>query len=109
MKHRLRLQAALESIEGLAVDPHTHRPAVYFQPPPSVKLVYPCIIYDYDRIEINHADDKPYRHTKGYSITVIDKDPDSGIPDAFYEMPLCRLDRTYTADNLNHWVFSLFY
>lgn len=109
MNRRIQLQALLESAKGLAVNPATHRPAVYFQPPPSVKLVYPCIVYMLDKIDTSHADDKPYVNTKSYQVTIIDKDPDSEIPDMFLEMPLCSFDRSYTADNLNHWVFSLFY
>lgn len=109
MSRRIQLQTVLESANGLALDPRTNRPAVYFQPPPSVKLVYPCIVYVLDKIDTKHADDKPYLNKKGYSVTIIDKDPDSEIPNMFTNMPLCVFDRAYTADNLNHWVFSLFY
>lgn len=109
MSRRLQLQTVLESAAGLAIDPKTRRPAVYFQPPPSVKLVYPCIVYVLDKMDTKHADDKPYLNKKGYSVTVIDKAPDSEIPNLFSSLPLCRFDRAYTADNLNHWVFSLFY
>lgn len=109
MSRRIQLQTVLESVNGLALDPRTNRPAVYFQPPPSVKLVYPCIVYVLDKIDTKYADDKPYLNKKGYSVTVIDKDPDSEIPDMLSNTPLCRFDRAYTADNLNHWVFSLFY
>lgn len=109
MNRRFQLQELLETTEGLAIDPITHRPAVYFQPPPAVKLVYPCIIYVLDKIDTKYANDKPYLNKKDYSVTIIDKDPDSEIPNMFFNMPLCRFDRTYTADNLNHWVFSLFY
>ena len=109
MNRRLQLQEFLESANGLAIDPRTNRSAVYFQPPPSVKLVYPCIIYVLDKIDIKHANDKPYLNKNCYSVTIIDKDPDSEIPDMFLNVPLCKFDRSYTADNLNHWVFSLFY
>lgn len=109
MNRRVQLQTVLESINDLAVDPRTGRSAVYFQPPPSVKLVYPCIVYDLSRIHTWHADDKTYLNKCGYDITVIDKDPDSEIPEALVHMPLCAFDRAYTADNLNHWVFTLFY
>ena len=109
MSRRIQLQTILESAKGLAIDPITHRPAVYFQPPPSVKLVYPCIVYTFDKVNTKHADNKPYLNKKGYTITIIDKDPDSKIHEMFLTMPLCRFDRAYPSDNLNHWVFSLFY
>jgi hypothetical protein len=40
---------------------------------------------------------------------VIDPDPDSPIVDAVAELPLCTYDRFFTADNLNHDVFNLFF
>ena len=80
MSRRLQLQKILESAEGLAIDPLTRRPAVYFQPPSSVKLVYPCIVYALDGVDANHADNKPYMSAKRYKVTIIDKDPDSEIP-----------------------------
>lgn len=61
-------------------------------------------------IDIDHADNIPYRATRKYAITIISKDPDSELPDELLKgTPLCRLDRTYVADNLNHWVFDLFF
>lgn len=109
MSRRIQLQKILESVKGLATDPLTRCPAVYFQPPSSVKLVYPCIVYVLERVDIKHADNKPYMSAERYKVTIIDKDPDSEIPDTLLYMPRCKLDRPYTADNLNHWVFSLYY
>lgn len=82
---------------------------VYFQPPESKKIVYPCIIYALDNLDIKHADDKPYLNRKRYVVTIIDKDPDSEIPDRMLSLPFCSFDRGYTSDNLNHWVFHLYY
>lgn len=82
---------------------------VYFQPPPSVRMNYPCIVYKRDFELIRYADDKPYWHKKRYQVTVIDRDPDSVIPNKVAELPLCSFDRFYTADNLNHDVFKLFF
>jgi hypothetical protein len=82
---------------------------VYFQPPPTVQMAYPCIVYRRDYELVNHADDFPYRRRKRYLITVIDKDPDSSIPDQIAELPMCTYDRFYTSDNLNHDVYKLFF
>lgn len=82
---------------------------VYFQPPPNVQLKYPCIIYTRDRINTLFAGDRPYRHSKRYMVTVIDRNPDSEIPDKIAELPKCAFDRSYTADNLNHDVFKIFF
>ena len=82
---------------------------VYFQPPPSISLEYPCIIYRRDFAETDFADNKPYSHKKRYLITVIDRDPDSLIPGKVAEIPTCVFDRFYAADNLNHDVYKLFF
>jgi hypothetical protein len=82
---------------------------VYFQPPETVKLTYPCIIYERNRVNTRHANDLPYLLKKRYQVIVIDRDPDSEIPDKVANLPLCSFDRFYTADNLNHDVYNLFF
>lgn len=82
---------------------------VYFQPPPTLHMSYPCIIYRRDDVNSNHADNKPYKQDKRYQVTVIDTDPDSDIPDRVGALPKCSYDRFYTADNLNHDVYQLFF
>lgn len=72
-------------------------------------MQYPCIIYKRDDVDTTFADNKPYRHTKRYLVTVIDRDPDSRIPEKVADLPLCTFDRFYVADNLNHDVFNLFF
>ena len=82
---------------------------VYFQPPENLKITYPCIIYERSSGRTNFADNKPYRFGKLYSITVIDSNPDSPIPDKISELPCCTFDRHYVADNLNHDVFEIYF
>lgn len=98
---RLELQALLEEILGSE--------NVYFQPPNNLKMQYPCIRYEQDDGDTDFASNKPYRHTKRYQVTHIDQDPDSPIPDVIVMLPMCLFDRSYTADNLNHKVFNLFF
>jgi hypothetical protein len=98
---RLDLQEILEEILG--------GPDVYFQPPTNVMMQYPCIVYKRDQANTLFAGNKPYRYTKRYQVTVIDRDPDSAIPDKIASLPSCTHDRFYTADNLNHDVFNLFF
>lgn len=101
MAERMELQTLLKGI--LETD------NVYFQPPPAVKMVYPCIVYRRDSANTIFADDKPYQYKKRYQLTFIDRDPDSLIPDKIAKLPLCTFERFYTADNLNHDVFKLFF
>lgn len=102
MKNRIELHEKL--VEVLA---SKH---VYFQPPDSVKLTYPCIIYHLSKPSVRHANNKMYLKHKNYTITVIDKNPDSLLPDKLLEsFEYISEDRRFFADNLNHTVFSLFY
>lgn len=82
---------------------------VYFQPPPDFKMTYPCIRYELNDIDIRHANDRPYKHENRYQVMVIDRDPDSIIPKKISMLPSADFDRHYTADNLHHFVFRLFF
>jgi hypothetical protein len=101
MGQRLELQDILMSI--IQTD------QVYFQPPPNVQMDYPCIVYKRDYELTRFADDKPYARKKRYLVTVIDRNPDSDIPDKVADLPMCVYDRFYTTENLNHDVFKLFF
>lgn len=82
---------------------------VYFQPPETVKMKYPAIVYSRNNISNRHANDDVYMQSPSYSITVIDKNPDSDIVDKVSLLPRCRFDRHYTSDNLNHDTFTIYY
>lgn len=101
MGSRLELQALLKGILGTD--------NVYFQPPPSIQMQYPCIVYRRDLTKVLFAEDKPYKLFKRYQVIVIDRDPDSAIPDKIAALPMCIFERFYTADNLNHDVYKLFF
>ncbi len=101
MGRRLELQQLLKDLLG--------SDNVYFQPPATVEMKYPAIVYHRDDVQTNHANDKPYHIRKRYQVMVIDPNPDSPIPDLVAALPLCEFDRFYTADNLNHDTFKLFF
>ena len=83
--------------------------AVYYQPPETLKIKYPCIIYERSSNDVRFADDNPYFTKRSYTLTVIDKNPDSEIPDKIASLPMCRSNRMFTNDNLNHYVFDIYY
>lgn len=84
---------------------------VYFQPPESIKMQYPCIRYSISGMSKLNANDKVYMKTcTTYTITVIDTDPDSDISNrVLTHFPMARFDRTYTSNNLNHHVLTVNY
>lgn len=101
MGERMDLQALLVELIGNS--------NVYFQPPPTLNMNYPCIIYKRDDLNIEYANNKPYKNKKRYQVTVVDMDPDSDIPDKVATLPLCSYDRSFVADNLNHDVYNLYF
>lgn len=101
MNGRLELQTRLENILGSR--------NCYFQPPQSVQIKYPAIIYSLGDMRKVHANDGSYRLLTAYEVVLIDKNPDSELVAKIMALPYCSFNRFYTADNLNHWVFTLYY
>lgn len=82
---------------------------VYFQPPESIRMNYPAIVYSRSRIDNTFADNTVYKQKVSYEITVIDEDPDSEIVKKVSLIPMCRFDRHFTSNNLNHDTFTIYY
>lgn len=101
MANRLDLHTKLESILGSR--------NVYFQPPTSLKMSYPAIVYELSDIDNDFANDEVYNQRRAYKLTVIDKNPDSEYIEVIARLPKCRFDRHYKSNNLNHYVFTLYY
>jgi hypothetical protein len=81
----------------------------YFQPPATVHMKYPAIVYSLESIDGVHADDTNYLANKRYSLTLISSDPDTSLVDAIMKLQTARFDRAYTSDNLNHYIFEVYY
>lgn len=101
MGTRLELQEILETILGSQ--------NVYFDPPENYKIQYPCIVYERSSSNTIFADNLPYRYKKRYTVTIIDKDPDSEIPDKICELPMTLFDRHFCSDNLHHFVLTMYF
>lgn len=100
------------------VRPNVHRllkgcfdgdPHVYHQRPGNGGLRYPCIVYKLSDIPTRYADNDRYIEHRSYQLTVIDEDPDSQLREKVAKLKWCRFVRSYVSDNLNHFVFNLFY
>ena len=105
MSRRLKLHNALCDI--LSCPNKGPECRAYFQPPSSVKMKYPAIVYGLEDIENTFANDGVYLSQRKYSVTVIDEDPDSHIVGRVASLPSCRFNRHFESDNLNHDVFIL--
>lgn len=82
---------------------------VYYQPPSSVLMQYPAIVYSLNRCRKIHANNDSYLKSNQYMITVIDRDPESNIAKQIEDLQMCTFDRTYTSDDLNHFVYTLYF
>ena len=92
MSRRLKLHNALCDI--LSCPNKGPECRAYFQPPSSVKMKYPAIVYALDDIENTFANDGVYLSARKYSVA---------------SMPTSRFNRHYPKDNLNHDVFEIFF
>lgn len=101
MGSRLDLQTVLENVLGTK--------NVYFQPPPSISMKYPAIVYSRMNIDTAYANNFAYSQRLAYKLTVIDRDPDSEIVKKVAMLPLCSFDQHYASDNLNHDVFTIYF
>lgn len=102
---RLEFQELLETIMTAFYD----RPNVYFQPPQNVQMQYPCVVYHRDYQDNDYADNSPYRRMQRYLVTFISRDPDDPAREAIASLPLCRFSRHFTANNLNHDAFNIYF
>lgn len=101
MASRLNLQKELETLPVSKV---------YFQPPASIKLQYDCVVYALSGAEALHADNELYFYEREYQITLITKDPDSEVIDMIpKKFKKCEFIRHFVSDNLNHYVYNLYY
>lgn len=101
MASRLDLQSTLETLLGSR--------NVYYQPPETLKMEYPCIRYSKSRPDVEHADNMKYINMDCYELIVIDKLPDNEVIQKVLDLPLSSFDRHYTKDNLNHDVITIYF
>ena len=97
---RLELQERLERI----------CPNVYFQPPSTVRMTYPCIVYNRTGISDRKANNKTCFMASVYSLTVIDEDPTNTLPvDILQSFSMCNVNSSGVTDNLYHTYLTLYY
>lgn len=83
---------------------------VYFQPPESLKMQYPCIIYERYGMLINTANNAVYTRGVQYRVTVVDTAPDSIVVDKLSKsFATIKFNRHYVVDGLNHDIFTIYY
>lgn len=101
MASRLELHEELVNILGSRY--------VYFQPPESIKMTYPAIVYERSDIPNRFANDNVYLQAVKYKVTIVDRDPDSEIVTRMSKFKTARFDKHYVIDGLNHDAFTIYY
>lgn len=81
----------------------------YFDPPESIKLNYPAIVYNLSNIQSTFANNDLYRYNNALSVTYITKSPEDPVFWKLLKIPMCKLERTFTVDNLHHATYTIFY
>lgn len=85
-------------------------PNAYYDPPTSIKMQYPCFVYNRSDIDAIHANNSKYQKFNKYSLTYISRSvSDQKADEILNRFSYCSFDRSYTADGLHHYVFSLYY
>lgn len=99
-ERRLQFQAELETI----------CPNVYFQPPETMKLQFPCIVYFKTNVMVLRANNNVYKNSQSYTVTYVTKDPDSEVPfDILRHFKYTKIDSFYKSENMNHTKLTIFY
>lgn len=80
---------------------------VYFQPPESVSMKYPAIVYAVESIDNSFSNNVVYLQKFTYRVIVIDKSPESDIVKKLSKLPKCKYVNHYASDNLYHDVFKI--
>lgn len=101
MSNRLDLQAKFEYILGSR--------NVYFQPPASLLMQYPAIRYELKEFKNKSANNSAtYMVSPGYDGILIMREPDTEYLQKLLQIPYCKFDRYYRADNLHHYKFTIY-
>ena len=100
------LDDILRSIDGVK--------KVYYQPPASIHLEYPCILYKLSGYNRMYANGVCYASWPEYEVTLIDHDPESILQKRMLDLGkdadsncYVQFNRFFTSDNLNHWAYRL--
>ena len=83
---------------------------VYYDPPESIKMVYPCIIYERESGHSDYADNSTYRYTQSYQVTYVNHAVENDVCKKLLDhFQMIRYSRHFVADNLHHDVFYLYF
>lgn len=80
---------------------------VYYQPPETIRMTYPAIVYELASLRNLRANDGKYLTHYIYKVTLISRDPDTPIFDRLDALEKASFSTSYKVDNLNHFSFTI--
>lgn len=101
MNRREEFQEKLSAIPGVR--------KAYYNPPTNIRMEYPCIRYSRANEQVRFACNGRFVTRDRYTLTLIDRNPESPILRALEEIPYYSFDRMYSADGLYHFVCTIYY
>ena len=101
MNRREEFQEKLSSIPGVR--------KAYYNAPTNIRMEYPCIRYSIASKKVKFACNGRFVIRDRYTVTLIDRNPESPILQALEEIPYYSFDRMYSADGLHHFVCTIYY
>lgn len=82
---------------------------VYYQPPESIKIKYPAIVYFRSSIPAVKADNRNYKADFYYTITLIGTEPQNEtVVNLLFGIENIKYDRNFISEGLYHDTFTLY-
>lgn len=82
---------------------------IYFQPPESIRMQYPCLIYTIDGTNSVHADNIKYADTRIYQLILVQRQPDTYLLDVVNSLQMCEHTGRLVVGGLYQDQFRLFF
>lgn len=82
---------------------------VYFSPPASIQMMYPCIVYEVIGCQNDYADNLKYRNHRRWSVTYITTDPDDTVHNRLDELQYSNPGNPFVADGLYHFPYTIYF
>ena len=88
----------------------TAAPVFASEAPAPTESPLPEGMVTFSGVDVKHADNIGYMQRDKYHVVYISKSPAMDkVHEILNHFPYCQLDRPYTADNLYHYSFELYY
>lgn len=97
---RLKLQEELEDIVG--------KGHVYFQPPSSIRMLYPAMVYNLSALEHRKANNSDYINYDEYECVYITPHHMPEVLEQLDAMQYSHFVRHFEEDNLHHYVYTIY-